>query len=184
MKTLMLLSLSLFLSLPAIAAPPPPDIVDELVLAGATPAPSFALAQVPEQPAPVVAPASTIGSKLLELVTTPSGLGTIVMLVFGALGGVLGTNEVRRRRVALGVYHAFHIVEDVSKETETTVDDKIAAGLKAADEYLVANGWRPLKPGEVAVAKLGFSALNGASKLAEKVQAGAIEAASARPPTA
>ena len=182
MKTLLLLLLAVA-SLPAAAAPPD-DALDKLVLAAGVPAPTFALAQAEPVPAPVVAPAPTVGAKLLELVTTPSGLGTIVMLVFGALGGLLGTNEVRRRRVALGVYHAFHIVEDLSKETETTVDDKIAAGLKAADEYLVANGWRPLKPGEVAVAKLGFSALNGASKLAEKVQANAIEAASPVPPKA
>lgn len=115
----------------------------------------------------------TLGDKLTALVTSEAGLGTIATIVLGALGGILGTNEIRRRRVALGVYHAFHIVEDLSKETDNTVDDKIAAGLKAADDYLRANGWRALKPGELEVAKLGFQSLNGASKLAEKVAAAA-----------
>ncbi len=125
---------------------------------------------------PEVAPAPSIGSKVLELITSPTGLGTIVTVVMGVLGGILSTNEIRRRRVALGTYHAFHIVEDLSKETENTIDDKVAAGLKALDEYMIANGWRALKPGEQPLAKLGFQSLNGASKLAEKVATEALKA--------
>lgn len=132
----------------------------------------------------IPAPAPTIGGKLLDLVTSPTGLGTIATIVLGALGGLLGTNEIRRRRVALGVFHAFHIVEDIGAEIPgDDAFDKVARGLKAADDYLVANGWRPLKPGEQQVAKLGFQSLNGASKLAEKVQTAALEAALPAEPT-
>jgi len=49
MKLLSLLALSLCLSLPAAAAPPP-DVLDKLVLAAGSPAPSFALAQAPDAP--------------------------------------------------------------------------------------------------------------------------------------
>lgn len=82
MKTLLLLSLSLFLSLPAAAAPPPPDVVDELVLAAGTPAPSFALAQA--EPA---APAgesflAKLGPSLLDLLTAAAIAGIGVLAAF------------------------------------------------------------------------------------------------------
>lgn len=150
-------------------------------------APSFATGkeaapfELPGDVAAQVSPAPTIGGKLLELVTSPAGLGTIATVVMGALGALLGSNEIRRRRVALGVFHAFHIVEDIGAEIPgDDAFDKVARGLKAVDDYLKANGWRPLKPGELEVAKLGFQSLNGASKLAEKVTANAqVEATKA-----
>ena len=127
-------------------------------------------------------PQPSLGQTLLDMLLSPSGLAMLVGAVGSVLGLVLGADVVRRRRVALAAYHAFHIVEDLASETDNKVDDKVAEGLKALDAYLVANGWRPLKPGETEVAKLTFTAMNGASKLAEKVAAGAIEAAKPEAP--
>lgn len=164
MKTLLLLSLSLFLSLPAAAAPPPPDVC-ELVLAAGTPAPTFALAQA--EPAPVVAP-SVLGEFAKQFLT-PQGIASVVLTVLGLIAGVAGLSAQRKRQIAIVTEHAFHGVEDFAATTETTVDDKVAAGLKIADEWMKAQGWRPLKPNEAEVVKLGFSALNGQTKVAEKV---------------
>lgn len=123
--------------------------------------------------------APSIGQHLLDLVLSPSGLGTGLGAIVTVVGLIFGANEVRRRRIALGVYHAFHVVEDAAAETEgTDAFDKVTAGLKALNEWMVAQGWRPLKPGEEVVAKLGFTALNGATKVSEKVAAAAVEAAS------
>lgn len=135
--------------------------------------PAVALAQAAAPAAP------GIGQHLLDLVLSPAGLAMGIGAVGSVLGIIFGVNAVRRRRVALGVYHAFHVVEDLAAETEgEDALDKATAGLKALNEWMVANGWRPLKPGEEVVAKLGFTALNGQTKLAEKAAAAAVEAAS------
>lgn len=135
--------------------------------------PAVALAQAAAPAAP------GIGQHLLDLVLSPAGLAMGVGAIGSVLGLIFGASEVRRRRVALGVYHAFHVVEDAAAETEgTDALDKAAAGLKALNEWMVAQGWRPLKPGEEVVAKLGFTALNGQTKVSEKVAAAAVEAAS------
>lgn len=172
LRLVTLLSLALASSSFAVptSAPPP---VDELVLASGKEVPPLMLAATADSQDGAVAPAPGVGDKLLELVLSPAGFGTIASMVGGVLALIFGANEVRRRRVALAVYHAFHVVEDLSKETDTTADDKVAAGLRALDSYLVANGWRPLKPGEEQLAKLGFQSLNGAQVLAEKVAANA-----------
>lgn len=144
--------------------------------------PLLALAQATTAPPSAGSPILT---QLTDLLFSNGGLATVVTVLFSVVG-MLITTEVRRRRVALAVYHAFHIVEDASTELgPNAIIDKVSSGLRAADDYLKANGWRALKPGEQAVAKLGFTSLNGASKLAEKVQAAAIEAAApaANPPS-
>lgn len=132
---------------------------------------------IPAAPEVLGPVAPNVGSTLLNMLLSPAGIGGLATLIGGVLALVFGANEVRRRRVAMAVYHAFHVVEDISKETDTDVDDKVAAGLKALDAYMLANGWRALKPGEVELAKLGFSALNGSEKVQTKIQAAAIEAA-------
>lgn len=133
---------------------------------------------IPAAPEVLGPAAPTLGSQLLAMVASPAGIGGISAIVATVLGLIFGANEVRRRRVALGVYHAFHIVEDAAAETDgEDALDKVAAGLKAVDQYMVANGWRPLKPGEQVVAKLGFSSMNGKDKIDEKVSAAAMIAA-------
>src|SRR5688572_590680 len=100
--------------------------------------------------------------EVLKALLTPANIAIAVSGAVGLLGLLLGGAEVRRRRVALAVYHAFHIVEDIGREkVGDDVFDKAAAGLKAADDYMKANGWRALKPGEQEVALLGFKSLHG-----------------------
>jgi len=167
MKTLLLLSLSLFLSLPAAAAPPPN--VDELVLAAGTPAPSFALAQAEPVPTPAPTPAPSVLGEFAKQFITPQGIASVVLTVLGLIAGAAGLSAQRKRQIAIVTEHAFHGVEDFAATTETTVDDKVAAGLRIADEWMKAQGWRPLRPNETEVVKLGFSALNGSTKVAEKI---------------
>lgn len=114
---------------------------------------------------------------LLELALSPTGLATIVGLLLGGVGLLTGTNAIRRRRVALAVYHAFHVVEDLDTELNNTTLDKAVEGLKAADNWLKANGWRELKPGEQELAKLEFTAMNGQMHADIKAQAQALTSA-------
>jgi len=128
------------------------------------------------------APAKGLGDKLLELVT-PRTVGTGLGLVLSAIGGLAFMTQRRKRIVALAAYHAFHIVEDIGNEIEGDDGfDKAAAYLKKLDEYLVANGWRPLKPGELDAAKLTASAMHGVEVAKEKIAVAAATAAAAASP--
>ena len=162
-----ILSLLFLLSLPVHAAPPD-DALDKLVLAAGTPAPTFALAQV--EPAPAPAAPSVLGEFFKQFLT-PTGIASAVLTVLGLIAGAAGLSAQRKRQIAIVTEHAFHAVEDFAATTETPIDDKVALGLKKADEWMRAQGWRPLKPGEVEVVKLGFEAINGATKVIEKVSA-------------
>ncbi|MBN9685171.1 MULTISPECIES: hypothetical protein [unclassified Corallococcus] len=133
--------------------------------------------------APVaLAQASTgASSSILDALLTPTNITLALGLVAGAVGlFAVGTwlTEQRKRRIALGAYHAFHVVEDIAAEDpEENLVDKAAKGLEVIDTWMKANGWRPLKPGEQALAKLQFSALYGEQKAEEKVQAQALSVA-------
>ncbi|RJS19555.1 hypothetical protein DRW03_21220 [Corallococcus sp. H22C18031201] len=96
----------------------------------------------------------------------------------GILGGASWLTERRKRRIALAAYHAFHIVEDIAAEgTEENGFNKAARGLQVIDTWMVANGWRPLKPGEQAVAQLAFKTLHGEQKVSERMQESSVAAA-------
>lgn len=133
--------------------------------------PALAFAQ---DTAPAAGPSvlQTLAAQFL----TPTGIATIVGTIASIIFGLWKLTDLRRKQLAQGVYHAFHFVEDLSVTTENTIDDKVAAGLKALDDYFRANGWRPLKPGEAELAKLGFTALNGETKVAEKLAVAAAKA--------
>lgn len=129
-----------------------------------------------------IAPQPTVGQTLLNLLLSPSGIATSVTLILSGVGLFVGTNEVRRRRVALAIHHGFLIAEDIAAEIPgPDAFDKVAAALKAADEFALANGWRALKPGEQTVAKLEFSALHGEQKISEKLAIKALEAVPPKP---
>ncbi|MBZ4373233.1 hypothetical protein [Corallococcus sp. AS-1-6] len=107
-----------------------------------------------------------------------AGLVGIATAVIGLFAGGTWLTERRKRRIALGAYHAFHVVEDIAAEDpEENLADKAAKGLEVIDNWMKANGWRPLKPGEQALAKLQFSALHGEQKAEEKVQEQALSVA-------
>lgn len=108
----------------------------------------------------------------LELLLT--NLGSIVAGLCLLLGLLLGPSVVRRRRVALAIFHAFQIVEDLQAEAPSAGLGKAAQGLKAADEWMRANGWRPLHAGEQELAKLTFKSLNAQTDAHVAVIAGAL----------
>lgn len=112
--------------------------------------------------------AAEIAQSWWTYLLSPVGIMTLLGVVGSGLGLLVKT-EVRRRRVALAVYHAYHIVEDLSAEDgkDNSAMDKAATGLKMADDWMIANGWRPLKPLEQAVAKLEFKSIHGETKMAE-----------------
>lgn len=123
------------------------------------------------------APGPTAGQRMLELLMSPAGMGIVGGIVTAVLGlfgfnTASAVNERRRLRVAQGASIAFHVVEDIGAMIDGEDGfDKVARGLKEVDAWFVANGWRPLKPGEQERVKAQFQAMNGASKLAEKVGA-------------
>lgn len=116
------------------------------------------------------APAATgIGAALAGLLT-PGNLGLALGAVLSLIGGFQFFSEKRKRIVAKAAYYAFHMVEDIGAEIDgDDAFDKTATYLKKVDEFMVANGWRPLKPGEVEVAKMSASTLHGVEVAKAKV---------------
>lgn len=115
---------------------------------------------------------------LLEQFLSPAGVATALGVVLSAVGAIAWFTSRRKRLVALAAYHAFHIVEDVGNEMEGEDGfDKTARYLKELDAFMVANGWRPLKPGEVESAKMQARALHGVEVAKAKVAEAAAMAA-------
>lgn len=84
----------------------------------------------------------------------------VLGVVLSGLGGYVFVTDKRRRLVALAVYHGYTIAQDVDAEAPTDTGKKLEAALKAANDWMVAHGWRPLKPGEQAAAQLSLKALD------------------------
>lgn len=121
---------------------------------------------------PVLAFAQESASpSLWQQLLTPTTISIAITGILALVGLLIGSGEVRRRRVAKAVYHAYQIVNDVDEERGDDKLDKVVFGLKAADDWMKANGWRPLKSDEVVVAKLQFQALHGEEKQAVKIAA-------------
>lgn len=108
----------------------------------------------------------------LDLVLSPSG----ITLILGVIGAILGAfswmTSARKQYVAMAVKIAFNVVEDIvairKKQGTSDALDKVAEGLKAADAWMAANGWKQLSEAEKEVAKLGFQALNAESNVEKK----------------
>lgn len=151
-------ALTLLLALPALAHAPPLEQLPHVALSQAAPAPE------------------SIGDRLLGFVS-PGGVATLLGIVGSAISGFAFMSTRRKKLVALAAYHAFHIVEDIGLELEGEDGfDKTATYLKKVDEFMLANGWRPLRPGEVDSAKMQASALHGAEVAKAKVLVAAAEA--------
>lgn len=132
-----------------------------------------------------IAPAPSPVAAMFAQFLTPTGIASAVVTVLGLVGGLLGLSTLRKRQVAIVTQHAFFGVEDFAKTTESTIDDKIAVGLKFANDWMLAQGWRPLSEREAKVVQLGFNALHGSTLVAERAVAPAVarteaELASAR----
>lgn len=177
---LFLTSLICFLAAPTFADTSPPDgttlryevgDLDQVVT----------LTQGEALPAPVPTSAPSPLGEFAKQFLTPTNIASVVVTLLGLIGGALGLSTLRKRQVAIITQHAYNGVEDFSKTTENTVDDKVAQGLKIADEWMKTQGWRPLSDKEKEVVKLGFNALHGAEAVAVKVQAEALKAAAVPP---
>ena len=129
----------------------------------------------------LAADGSGVVSSILSGLLTDEVIGASIaglLLVFGGLLTRLVTTAVRRRNVAIAVRHAYAAVEEIARLDERdNALDKVSAGLKELDKYLLANGWRPATEQEQQVARLEFTAISGASHAAVKASTQAIAAA-------
>lgn len=104
---------------------------------------------------------------LIISLATPGNIAIAVTGFLGLVALLFAPDALRKRRIALAVFHGYRIAVDVAAETEgQDAADIVAAALKAADEYMKANGWRPLKEGELTLAKLQVSSEAGSLKAA------------------
>lgn len=155
-----LIAVASLLSFTAVAQDtPPPDVetlryerdVDTIVT----------LAQGEVIPAPVPATPSVFG-ELAKQLLTPTSIASVIVALLGLIATGSWFSQKRKEQVAIVTQHAYNGVLDFSKTTETQVDDKIAEGLKIADKWMQAQGWRKLSDREQEVVKLGFNAIHGA----------------------
>lgn len=147
----------------------PPLAVRLALVAAVVFIPVAALAQdIPAAPE-VVGPAapSLLSGVLLQLLT-PGNIAAVVLALVGLIAGLLKLSDRRKEQIAIVTRYAFNGVEDLSKTTENTIDDKVAVGLKLANEWMVANGWRKLSEKEQQAVKLGFGVIHGATESALK----------------
>lgn len=109
---------------------------------------------------------------ILDAVLSPSGITLILGIIGAILGAFSWMTASRKSYVALAVKIAFNVVEDIvslrKKQGISDALDKVAEGLKAADSWMTANGWKSLTDAEKEVAKLGFQALNAESNAEKK----------------
>lgn len=113
-------------------------------------------------------------------ILTPGVIGGMVAATMAIAAIVIGSGEVRRRRVAKAAWYAYHIVEDAKGEMADTLAknpslanamDKTTAFLKAIDDWMIANKWRSLDENEKASAVMQAKALNGVTAVAAETVA-------------
>lgn len=118
--------------------------------------------------------------KILDLVFSAETLGVLIVGGLTLLAKVLVDEKWRRRVASVGriayamVNEATALIDDGSAADKAL--DKAASGLKYADDWFKANGWRPLKPDEKQVVLLQFKALHGEEKVAESLASAAGKA--------
>lgn len=77
-------------------------------------------------------------------------------------------SETKEEIFRVGVRVGYNIVNEISKTTDTTIDDKAALGLKYLSEFLDKKGIQ-LSPVRAEEAKLLFKAMHGEEKTAQAV---------------
>ncbi|WP_223643965.1 hypothetical protein [Corallococcus sp. EGB] len=133
-------------------------------------------------PAALAQASTGTSSSILDALFTPTAIGIVLATLTGIIGAFAGgrawLTAKRKRIIATGAFHAFHIVEDwAAMDEEENVVDKAAKGLQALDAWLLANGWRPAKPWEQDAARLEFASIHGAQKADVKARAEALQEA-------
>jgi hypothetical protein len=144
-----------------------------------------ALAVALTAPVALADTAASSSTSIVDTLLSPAVMGTALSFLVGAVGLFAGGTWLttqRKRRVALAVYHAYNVVEDVKAEAlaegrRLPAAEKVAEGLRQADAWMRAQGWRPLKPGEQELAKLEFRSMHGTQKAAEYAQELAVSSA-------
>jgi hypothetical protein len=141
-------------------------LVDATVLGHAGPA--FSVPSVFADAAVTAPSSSSVGAALLAFILAHLTEGTI-LAVLGYIGGRFLSRD-RERQVATAIFYAAHMAADIDIELAPggakSTADKIAAYLKAADDYCLSHGWRALKPGEQLAAATKAQAIVGAGKIA------------------
>jgi len=127
--------------------------------------------------------APDLSARLLEAFLSPAGLAAACAVVFTATALLWAKDARRKAQVAGGVRIAFAVVEEVKRTwpPDSKLLDKVDAGLKAADAWLVANNWRPLSSVEESRAKLEFKAIHGATLVAAQIAAVVVPVVTAAP---
>lgn len=116
---------------------------------------------------------SSRSSAALDRFLSPSG----ILSVLGGLGGLTGLvawlTQRRKKFIAYAIHHGFMIAENagIEDDEEDSKVDKAAIALKAIDEWMLKNGWRPLTPEEKLIAELQLQAKHGEEVAKAKVQA-------------
>jgi len=132
----------------------------------------FVLAQLAGNNAARAASAAGESTGLSGYLLSPGFIALALGIIASILTGLKVLNAQRKKVVAIATYHAFNIVEDISsslrKRNGSTALDKVAEGLKQANEWMKANGWRQLSEGEKSAVKLGFKSMNGTVAVAQK----------------
>lgn len=157
-----IVALAVTFAMPAIASiqpSHPPDLQREIMAS----APLVVHVPAPAVVRPPMLLAAVDFSPLAGLLT-PGNIVAGLLVVLGLIAGALHLSDKRKQLIATGAYYAFHIVNDLDSQGVLSVS-KVEAGLQQLDAWMLANGWRPLKPGEQTAAKLAFSAMSGASKV-------------------
>lgn len=95
----------------------------------------------------------------------------VVVSVAALFVGKIKLSENRRDTVLHFATLAYGVVEEVSRLTETDIDDKAAAGLKQLLDLLKANNLPELSAGETALVKAHFSAMSAGAAQQEALAA-------------
>lgn len=111
---------------------------------------------------------------MIEALMTPEAI-TVIVGGLMALVALIVKGALRRRIVALATYHAYHIAKTIGEEIPgKDPAEFIALVLERADDYMKANGWRPLKEHEKEAAAMMAQSIEGQTKVASKVASEAI----------
>lgn len=104
----------------------------------------------------------------LELLLQPATIALVLSTVAAILVSLKVLDEKRKNYVATATSIAFNVVNDIvamrKKQGAEGAFEKVAAGLKVANDWMQSNGWKPLSESEQKVVEIGFQALNGQEK--------------------
>jgi hypothetical protein len=94
-----------------------------------------------------------------------STIGLALGIISSLAGGFKLLNVIRKRNVATAIYHAYNIVNDLAAANKSgEAFNKSATALRSVDSWMIANGWRTLKPNEQELALLSWKSRHGSKQ--------------------